>query len=298
METDPVERGPEQGRGEKNTMSTRHVPTFRGQPLEPVLEDGQSVKIIGLGGVGSIVARYGSVFLAALAAAQGRTARVVLIDGDSFELSNTTRMLFSRMGKKASVVASELLPHFESSPLAIDAIDDYVHPENIERLIHCGDIVLLAVDRHAVRKLVSDFCAGDGGWPGLDDVCLITGGNDGVGPDSGGRVRRGTFGTCHAFVRRGGRNLSRTLTEDHEEIREPRDKLPDDDDCIALVDRVQQNLLANFFAAGCVLDTLWLHLCGGNALHYGEIAFDIAEGLMRPLSVRGTGEEGDVAPRG
>jgi hypothetical protein len=32
--------------------------------------------------------------------------------------------------------------------------------------------------------------------------------------------------------------------------------------------------------ASAMLNTFWLHLCG--ASHYGELAFDIAEGLMRP----------------
>jgi hypothetical protein len=30
-----------------------------------------------------------------------------------------------------------------------------------------------------------------------------------------------------------------------------------------------------------MLNTLWLHLCG--ATHYGELVFDIADGLMRPM---------------
>jgi hypothetical protein len=34
--------------------------------------------------------------------------------------------------------------------------------------------------------------------------------------------------------------------------------------------------------ASAILNTLWLHLCG--ALHYGELALEIADGLMRPLN--------------
>jgi hypothetical protein len=32
--------------------------------------------------------------------------------------------------------------------------------------------------------------------------------------------------------------------------------------------------------AAAMLNTLWLHLCA--ATHYSELAFDIADGLMRP----------------
>ncbi|HYT91899.1 MAG TPA: hypothetical protein VEL76_24510 [Gemmataceae bacterium] len=32
-----------------------------------------------------------------------------------------------------------------------------------------------------------------------------------------------------------------------------------------------------------MLNALWLYLCG--ALHYSELALDVAEGLMHPLAV-------------
>jgi hypothetical protein len=48
-----------------------------------------------------------------------------------------------------------------------------------------------------------------------------------------------------------------------------------------LVAAVPQVLFANLAVASALLNTLWLHLCG--ALHYGELAFDIAEGFMRPV---------------
>jgi hypothetical protein len=257
--------------------------TFRGQPLHPALADGQTVKIIGLGGIGSIVARYGGVFLAALADSLGVNARLVLIDGDIFEPANAARMLFPRLGNKAAVLRDELRARCARGRLTVDAVEEYVARGNLERLVHLGDIVLLAVDNHATRKLVSDFCAGEDGWPGLDDVCLISAGNDGLGPDAEGNMRRGTYGNCQVFVRRAGRDLCPSLTRHHDEIRKPADKAPGERDCIAALATVQQHLLANLLAASSALNALWLYLCGGKALHYSEIAFDIAEGLMRPL---------------
>ena len=44
---------------------------------------------------------------------------------------------------------------------------------------------------------------------------------------------------------------------------------------------VPQIVFANLMVASTMLNTLWLYLCGG--LHYGEVAFDIAEALMRPI---------------
>jgi hypothetical protein len=244
----------------------------RTAPLRPRLAADTSVKIIGLGGVGAIVARYGAMFLRALAT----EVRLVLIDGDSYEASNASRMLFGRTGNKAAVVREELLPHVRESRVTLLAIEEYVTEENVGRLIQEGDIVALAVDNHATRKLVGEFCASQ-----RRDVCLVSGGNDGVGEDASGRLLRGTYGNCQIHVRARGADVSPPLTHLHPEIREPADHLPTSASCTELAGSVPQILFANLTVAAAMLNTLWLHLCG--ALHYGEICFDIADGLMRPV---------------
>ena len=132
------------------------------------------------------------------------------------------------------------------------------------------------MDNHATRKLVSDFCA-----TRRSNICLISGGNDGVGEDASGRRLRGTYGNCQVYIRRDGQDVSPALTRYHPEIAQPADHLPTDQSCTELVASVPQILFANLTAAAAILNSLWLHLCG--ALHYGEICFDVAEGLMRPL---------------
>ncbi len=242
------------------------------QPLVPHLPSGSSVKIIGLGGVGGIVARYGAVFLASL----NCDLRLVLIDGDSFEPKNASRMLFFDHGNKATVVQQDLLEYLAESRLSVVAIQEYLTTESIDRLIQEGDTVVLAVDNHATRKLVSDFCSRE-----RRNICLISGGNDGVGRDAAGREQRGTYGNCQIYVRRDGNDLTPSLTHLHPEIAQPQDHLPTDKNCIELAVSMPQILFANLTAAAAILNSLWLHLCG--ALHYGEICFDVAEGLMRPL---------------
>ena len=73
--------------------------------LEPRIRDGQTIKIIGAGGVGGIVARYACLLLDSLARILGVGIRLVLVDGDVFEPVNGTRMLFLRCGNKADVRA-------------------------------------------------------------------------------------------------------------------------------------------------------------------------------------------------
>jgi hypothetical protein len=239
-------------------------------PLQPSLPDNATVKIIGLGGVGSIVARYLAAFLASL----DRVVRLVLLDGDEFEHNNRTRMIFGSCGNKAAVTHDELAPRFAESSLSIIAIEEFVSPENISRLIRPGDIILLTVDNHATRKLVSDHCAT------LTDVCLISGGNDGVEKDATGKLRRGTYGNVQVYLRRADADASPSLTRYHPEIAQPSDKLPTDKSCTELITSVPQILFTNLTVATCMLNTLLLHL--SDALHYSELAFDIADGLMRP----------------
>jgi hypothetical protein len=240
--------------------------------LQPRLPEDATIKVVGLGGVGQIVARHAALFLASL----GGGTRLVFIDGDSFEPSNASRMFFGACGNKAVVTRDELLPRFADSNLSIVAIEEYLMADNIGRLIQPEDFVLLTVDNHATRKLVNDHCEG------LSDVCLITGGNDAVGQDSAGVVRRGTYGNVQIYIRRSGRDLTPSLTRFHPEIQNPADRLPTDQSCTDLVASVPQILFANLAVASALLNTLWLQLCA--ALHYGELSLDIADGLMRPTT--------------
>jgi hypothetical protein len=232
------------------------------------------VKLIGLGGVGGIVARYGSLFLASL----DSNVRLVMIDGDSFEPSNTSRMHFGSFGNKAVVLRDELLPRFRDSYLTLFAVEEYVSETNIDRLIREGDIVMLAVDNHATRKLVGEFCAAQ-----RRDICLISGGNDGVETTAEGRTLRGTYGNCQIHIRQDGVDVTPPIARYHPEIANPADKSPEERDCTELAAAVPQILFANLMAASCMLNALWLHLCG--ALGYAEICFDVADGLMRPVEL-------------
>ena len=238
--------------------------------LRPKIRDGFVVSVIGLGGVGSIAARYAAVFLAA----QQKGGFLALIDGDRFEPSNASRMLFGRHGNKAKVVRQELLPRFKHSKLAITTMPEYVTPDNIDGLILPGDIVLLCVDNHKTRQLVNDHCAK------LKNICLISGGNDGVGKDSTKTVRRGTYGNVQIYVRKNGKDITQSLSRFHPEIANPKDKMPHELNCTELVVSTPQILFSNLAVASAMLNTLLLYL--SKATHYGELGFDIAEARMWP----------------
>jgi molybdopterin/thiamine biosynthesis adenylyltransferase len=211
-------------------------------------------------------------------AAQDEPCRVVLIDGDRFEASNATRMFFSSQGNKAAVVRNDLRERFKDSALTLIAVEQYVTPENAAQLLGtggAGEIILLAVDNHATRKLVSDYCQK------LDDICLISAGNDGVGEDkSTGKTLNGTYGSCQIYVRQNGVERSPALSRFHPEIAAPADKLPTDRSCTELIASVPQILFTNLAAASHMLNAMWLYLSGG--LDYAELNFDIALGRSAP----------------
>jgi hypothetical protein len=248
-------------------------PLAKDKSLVADLPDGQTIKLIGGGGVGGIIARYIVVYLVHLLEQLRRTARFIIIDGDEFEAKNRARMMYTE-GNKAAVLRDEMLDFASDSPLTVAAIEQFVTPENIGQLIRDGDIVLLAVDNHATRKLVNDYCD-----KRLKEFCIISGGNDGIGPQPDGRVLRGTRGNCQVFAR--GKFNTHPLTHHHPEIAVPADRLPTDLNCTEILTSQPQNLLANLAAASAILNAFWLYLC--NSLHYGEAVFDIADAIMRPV---------------
>ena len=240
----------------------------------PNLSGRITCRIIGVGGIGQIVATYLVRYLASLAV----PARVVLIDGDEFEHGNETRMSVQRLFEnKAAALAETLGASCRGTQVSILPVREYVRPDNLARLIHSGrgESVLMCVDNHATRKLVGDHCER------LDAVCLISGGNDGVGPDSSGYVRQGTAGNVQVLLRRDGRSLTAGLGEHHPEIATPKDVIPDDAGCDASLGSAPQILFTNLTAAGCMLNTWWLYARG--ELHYSELVFNISHGRTAPL---------------
>jgi hypothetical protein len=226
-----------------------------------------------LGGVGANLARNVAVFMASFQ----KNARLVMIDGDKFEPSNASRMLFGSYGNKASVIHRELKPRFKDSKLLLEIVKSYITPGNIKQLIRSGDVVLLCVDNHATRKLVDAHCAT------LRNVCLISGGNDGVGKDSTGAVKRGTYGNVQVSMRVKNKALTPTLSAYHQEIDKPADKMPHELNCTDLVMSTPQILPANVAVASSMLNALLLYF--SKTLHYTEVSFDIADAVMRPMTL-------------
>lgn len=236
-------------------------------PLNPKFPPDTVIKIIGLGGVGSIAARYMSIFCAA----QNVPCKMVFIDYDSFEPKNSSRMFFGDYGNKAEVVRKELLPRFEDTQMSIIAIPQYVTSENVADLIREGDICILCLDNHNSRKLINAHCQT------MKDVVLVSGGNHGVEPE---KNHRGTYGNVQIYIRKDGKDVTPDLTKFHPEIRTPADKHPSDISCTEALASTPQLIWANLATASHICNTLYLYLC--DELPYSEMCYDIAMGKALP----------------
>jgi hypothetical protein len=228
------------------------------------------VKVVGLGGVGCIVLQFLAVFLKSL----DRPARLALIDGDRFEAANAARMAFHAIGNKAEVKTAETLALLDGSAVAVVPVPEYVTVGNVARLIpevEGGDhVVFLCVDNHPTRKLVSDHC------DTLNNVVLISGGNDGVDPPR----ERGTYGNVQVAIRRAGRAVTAPLTRYHPEIANPKGKMPTDVDCGTLALSMPQILFTNLAVASAMLNAFFAFTC--ERLAYQEVKLDILDARMLP----------------
>ncbi len=188
-----------------NTTATDHpqstaaetAPAIIRRQMDTTILTRGRVVIIGLGGIGLFVARAVLTFLAGLRQVlpPGHEITALLCDGDVFEPGNSYRMDIPDFINKAEAVAGEFLERNDSLGLNLRCAAEYVTDANIEQVVQEGDLVLLCCDNHATRSLVSDHCCGGK----LQNIVLISGGNDGVEKVSGAAMP-----TCRSISARMG----------------------------------------------------------------------------------------------
>lgn len=209
------------------------------------------IKIIGLGGVGTILSEKICRFLNYL----GRDeVGVTLIDGDYFELKNFERQDFTQLGNKAEVKVQELKEKFDK--ILFDAVPCFVDERTVSGVIEDDDVVLLAVDNHKSRNIVSNYCRS------LQDIILISGGND------------FTDGNVQIYVRKGGKDLTPSLAAYHPEIQDPKDKTPEEMSCEELSKSEPQLYFTNLGVA-TIMCWAFYNVVIENRCKFSEVYFDI-----------------------
>jgi molybdopterin/thiamine biosynthesis adenylyltransferase len=201
--------------------------------------------------------------------AEGSRVTVMAVDGDTFEESNRSRMIFDRLGPKAVVLAEDLAEPY-GDRVNILPVPEYVTAGNVASLISSGDAVFCQPDNHATRRLVERHCAS------LSDVALFCGGNDGI--EDG---KTGTYGNAQVYLRREGCDLTNRLSAFHPEIAEPADALPTDLGCAEAAASAPQLLFTNLAVASAMLAAYYAWRCG--RLAYEEAYLDILSGRCLPV---------------
>ena len=235
------------------------------------------IVVIGLGGVGSILVQNLIVFLAALS--ERRPLRVLLCDGDAFTPANAYRTDIPEFSNKAAAWSNELCRKFAGPGLVIRSCPQYVTHDNQADVLREGDLCLLCCDNHATRKLVSDRVRR------LRNAVLISGGNDGVNARESG-----TYGNVQVYVRSAGRDLGGApLDRFHPEIAAPRDRHPEDLDCLELARAGEPQLgFANLAVASTMCNALLRLLMPRKQERiYDEVCFDILAGSTVPQWLTG-----------
>jgi hypothetical protein len=220
--------------------------------------------VIGLGGIGGwLVEPLGLYLNHEVAQKRLETADLTLIDGDKYEPRNKSRQVFTALGNKAEVTANRLSEKCDE--LMIGYKSEYITKANATRLIKEDHVILMCVDNHNSRKLISDTCKT------LKNVILISGGNDGVEPENN---RDGLTGTLQVYIRKNGKELTLPIDNRfHPEIDRPVDLNPGDTTdrhgCQTIANTSPQIVFTNFMVADMMLRAFYAAITSG--VDYDEV---------------------------
>lgn len=221
------------------------------------------IVIIGLGGIGSILSGRLCRFLNYSQKNLEEPTNVLLVDGDEYEHKNLERQEFIRMGNKAEMKMTELEEKYPN--IGFSYHSEYITKDTISEVIKENDIVLLCVDNHKTRLVVSNYF-----WT-LENGVLISGGNDWID------------GSVQIYVRKEGRDITPDLCLYHPEIGNPDDKSPDEMSCEELSKSEPQLYFANLAAASIMCFAFWNVVIEGN-VGVSEVYFDIEKMSVVPKS--------------
>lgn len=218
-------------------------------------------KVIGAGGIGSHLleplARYLSY--------KNDRVEITVIDGDDFETRNRERQRCTEDENKAKHIVRAISSQFPKLHFRVKT--DFITEDNVISLIRERDIVMLCVDNHATRKLISDRCEE------LNDVVLISGGND------------YTDGNVMYYCRIDGKG-GRPITEVQPSIANPEDKNPGtltDEERQGCQEEARSNpqlLFTNLTIAAMMLNVYYAHEEGN--FPYEQVYVDILQQRMKP----------------
>lgn len=212
-----------------------------------------NIKIIGLGGIGSILVERLCRFLSY--SQMDKSFFLTLIDGDEYEDKNYERQEFTSLGNKAEIKANELRMKYLN--ITFEHITEYINIDTISRVINEKDVIFLCVDNHKTRMIVSNYCKT------LNNVILFSGGNELLD------------GNVQIYVRKGGVDITPDLCSYHPEIANPTDRSPDEMSCEELSKSEPQLYFTNLSVA-TIMCWAYYNVVVQQNINASEIYFDIS----------------------
>lgn len=232
--------------------------------------------LVGAGGIGTWL----SAGLVRLLEWKYPGSALIIVDGDSFEDKNKERQDFSRIGNKAVVKASELVPQFPNTTIIpipkwvvaddFSGVTDQDSPKiTATQLIAENDVVFAVVDNFAARKIIFDAAAK------LNNIDVFTGGND-----------DNLFGSIYHYQKRDGVEITSHPSEYHPEYDNPPDKNPGELSCQdrAKIEGGTQLLATNMAVAAFILGRVQKTIVSEESPEETEVFFDLGIGKAEPYN--------------
>lgn len=251
-------------------------------------------KVVGVGGIGTwFVTAFANVLNV-----HAPESSLTLYDGDNFEPKNKERQHFDAYGNKAVSVAKSLreatdkifVTGYPAWIVSDSAAEQEVDPEEAEQqitripasdLLEDGDVVILAVDNFAARKLIFDAAMD------IDNIDIFSGGN--------GDLQAGDalFGSVYHFRRRDGKCVTAHPAYYHPEFENPADRNPGELSCAerAKLEGGSQVVASNMTVAAIILAKITTTILTTDqtqidaAMAVGEIYFDWSVGLANNAQI-------------
>lgn len=212
------------------------------------------ILIVGLGGIGGMLADSLCKFLSYKTLEnENYPKKIYLMDGDIYETKNLNRQYFppGAVGQfKADAKFMELQDMYPD--LELVAVPKWANNSTLEELDLKCPILLGCVDNHKTRNLLSRYATS------FKDVLYISGGNELI------------HGNVQIYMKKGGEELTHTIEEFHPEIKEPKDRSPEEMSCEELAISEPQLIFCNMWA-GLIMACSLYNVMEGNYTYKKEI---------------------------
>lgn len=234
----------------------------------------QRFVVVGAGGIGTWL----SAGLVRLLEWKFPGSALIIVDGDTFEERNKERQDFTKLGNKAVVKATELVPQFPKTtiiPIPKWVVDDNYSGVSDEEspkiratdLIREHDVVFAVVDNFAARKIIFDAASK------LNNIDVFTGGND-----------DDLFGSIYHYQKRDSEEITAHPAQFHPEYESPPDKNPGELSCQerSEIEGGTQLLATNMAVASFILGRVQKTIVSNQSPEETEIFFDLGLGKSEP----------------